>query len=56
MTFTPRQVANAINAVRIQTDWREYSLIVDTAALILAGPDASDEEIKDAKDTIKKTM
>lgn len=42
MTYTTRQIAEAINRAREQTDWRSRELVADTDAMILAGAQAPD--------------
>ncbi|SEU02466.1 hypothetical protein [Paracoccus homiensis] len=56
MTYTPRQIADAINNARAQTGWHDYALVVDTAAIILAGAQASDAMLDDAKAQIEREM
>lgn len=56
MTYTHAQLTEAINRAREQTDWRSRELVADTAAMILAGHQAPDDIIAEAKSAVLEEL
>lgn len=56
MTYPKPTIIAAINAARAQTNWPEASLIIDTAAMILAGHQADDATLDAARDQVRAEM
>ena len=55
-TYTPAQIAGAIERVKASTGWPADMLLHDMAGHILAGPQASDEAIERASEQVAEWL